>query len=165
MEFIKTPVSLTKLKPLTVSITTNCGAFLKIGIPDNLTCLLKNVYGGQEATVRIGHWTTDWLKIGKGEQQGCMLSPCSFNFYAGYIMRNTRLDESQTRIRIAGRNINNLRYTGDTNLMAEIEEELEFVNESERGEWKSWFKLNSHKTNIMASSLITSWQMRKNWKQ
>ena len=89
------------------------------GIPDNLTCLLKNLYAGQEATVRSGHGTTNWFQIGKEIHQGCILSPCLFNFYAGYIMRNSGLDEAQAGIKIARRNINNLRYTDDTTLMAE----------------------------------------------
>ena len=96
----------------------------KMGIPDHLTCLLKNLYAGQEATVRTGHGTTDWFKIGKGVRQGCILSPCLFNLYAEYIMRNAGLEETQAGIKIAGRNINNLRYADDTTLMAESEEEL-----------------------------------------
>ena len=95
-----------------------------MGIPDHLTCLLTNLYAGQEATIRTGHGTTDWCQIGKGVCQGCILSPCLFNFYAEYIMRNTGLEETQVGIKIAGRNINNLRYAGDTTLMAESEEEL-----------------------------------------
>ena len=95
-----------------------------MGIPDHLTCLLRNLYAGQEATVRTEHGTMDWFKIGKGVYQGCILSPCLFNFYAEYIMQNTRLDESQAGIKIAGRNISNLRYADDTSLMAESEEEL-----------------------------------------
>ena len=94
-----------------------------MGIPDHLTCLLRNLYAGQETTVRTGHGTTDWFQIGKGVPQGCILSPCLFNFYAEYIMRNAGLDEAQTGIKIAGRNINNLRYADDTTLMAESEEE------------------------------------------
>ena len=96
----------------------------EMGIPDHLTCLLRNLYAGQEATVRTGHETTDWFQIGKGGRQGCTLSPCLFNFYAEYIMRNTGLEERQAGIKIAGRNINNLRYADDTTLMAESEEEL-----------------------------------------
>ena len=95
----------------------------EMGIPDRLTCLLRNLYAGQEATVRTGHGTTDWFQIGKGVHQGCTLSPCLFNFYAEYIIRNARLDEAQAEIKIAGRNINNLRYADDTTLMAETEEE------------------------------------------
>jgi len=95
-----------------------------MGIPDHLTCLLRNLYAGQEATVRTGHGTTDWLQIGKGVCQGCILSPCLFKVYAEYIMRNAGLDEVQAGIKIAGRNINNLRYADDTTLMAESEEEL-----------------------------------------
>ena len=93
-------------------------------IPDHMTCLLRNLYAGQEAIVRLRHVTADWFKIGKGVCQGCILSPCLFNFYAEYIMRNARLDEAQTEIKISGRNINNLRHADDTTLMAEIEEEL-----------------------------------------
>ena len=95
-----------------------------MGIPDHLTCLLRNLYVGQEATVRTGHGTTDWCQIGKGVGQGCILSPCLFNLYAKYIMRNARLEEAQAGIKIAGRNINNLRYADDTTLMEESEEEL-----------------------------------------
>ena len=95
-----------------------------MGIPDHLTCLLRNLYAGQEATVRTGHGTTDWFRVGKGVRQGCILSPCLFNLFAEYIMRNVGLEEAQAGIKIAGRNINNLRYTDDTALMAESEEEL-----------------------------------------
>ena len=102
----------------------------KMGIPDPLTCPMRNLYAGQEATVRNGHGTTDWFQIGKGVRQGCILSPCLFNFYAEYIMRNAGLKETQAGIKIAGRNINNLRYADDTTLMAESEEELK----TERGE-------------------------------
>ena len=102
-----------------------------MGIPDHLTCLLGNLCTGQEATVRTGHGTTDWFQIGKGVRQGCLLSPCLFNLYAEYIMQNARLDEAQAGIKIARRNINNLRYTDDTTLMAESKE---LLDESERGE-------------------------------
>ena len=95
-----------------------------MGIPDHLTCLLRNLYADQEATVRPGHGTTDWFQIGKGVHQGCILSPCLFNIYAEYIMRNAGLEEAQAEIKIVGRNINNLRYADDTTLMAESEEEL-----------------------------------------
>ena len=98
-----------------------------MGIPDNLTCLLRNLYVGQEATVRTGRGTTDWFQIGKGERQGYMLSPCLFNFYAEYIMRNAGLEEAQAGIKIAGRNINNLRYSDDTTFMVENEEELKIL--------------------------------------
>ena len=112
-------------KPLTVWITTNCGKFFKkMGIPDQITCLLRNLYAGQESIARIGHGTTDWFQIRKGVHQGRILSPCLFNFYAEYIMRNAGLEEAQAGIKIAGRNINNLRYVDDTTLMAESEEEL-----------------------------------------
>ena len=111
-------------KPLTVWIKTNCGKFLEMGIPDHLTCLLRNLYAGQEATVRNGNGTTDWFQIDKEVCQGCILSPCLFNLYAEYIMRNPGLDEAQAGIKIAGRNINNLKYEDDTTLMAESQEEL-----------------------------------------
>ena len=113
-------------KPLTVWITINCGKFWKRWnkLMNHLTCLLRNLYAGQEATVRTGHGTTDWFQIGKGVRQGCILSPCLFNFYAEYIMRNAGLEEAQAGIKIARSNINNLRYADDTTLMAESEEEL-----------------------------------------
>ena len=134
--------------------------FQEMGIPDHLTCLLKNWYAGQEATVRTGHGTTDWFQIGKGVQQGCISSPCLFNFYAEYIMRNAGLEEAQAGIKIAGRNINNLRYADDTTLMAESEEELKSLLlkvkvESE----KAGLKLNIQKPKIMACGPITSWQI------
>ena len=126
--FWKTSVSalLTMPKPLTVWITINWKILKEMGIPDHLTCLLRNLYAGQEATVRTGHGTTDWFQIGKGVPQGFILSPCLFNFYAEYIMRNAGLEEAQAGIKIARRNINNLRYTDD-NLMAECEEELKHL--------------------------------------
>ena len=111
-------------KPLTVWITINWKILREMGIPDHLTCLLRNLHAGQETTVRTGHGTTDWFQIGKGVRQGCILSPCLFNFCAEYIMRNAGLEETQTGIKIAGRNINHLRYADDTTLMAESEEEL-----------------------------------------
>ena len=107
------------LKPLTVWITTNWRILKEMGRPDHLTCLLRNLCAGQEATVRTGHETTDWFQIGKGVRQGCILSLCLFNFCAEYIMGNAWLDEAQAGIKIAGRNINNLRYADDTTLMAE----------------------------------------------
>ena len=128
--------------------------------PDHFICLLRNLYAEQEATVRTGHGTMDWFKIGKAVHQGCILSPCLFTLYAEYIMRNPGLDEAQARIKIAGRNINNLRYANDTTLMAESEEELKSLlmkvkDESE----KAGLKLNIQKTKIMASGPITSWQI------
>ena len=120
----KTSISalLTMPKPLTMWITTNCGKFWKMGIPDHLTCLLRNLYAGQEATVRAGHGTTDWFQIGKGGCQGCILPPYLFNLDAEYIIWNARLDEAQAGIKIARRNINHLRHADDTTLMAESEE-------------------------------------------
>ena len=131
-----------------------------MGIPDHLTCLLRNLYAGQEATVKTGHGTTDWFQTGKGVHQGYILSPCLFNFYAEYIMRNTGLEETQAGIKIAGRNINNLRYEDDTTLMAESEEELKslLMKVKEESE-KVGLKLNIQKTKIMASGPITSWQI------
>uniref|UniRef100_A0A8C0ACV3 Reverse transcriptase domain-containing protein n=1 Tax=Bos mutus grunniens TaxID=30521 RepID=A0A8C0ACV3_BOSMU len=132
----------------------------EMGIPDHLTCLLRNLYAGQEATVRTGHGTTDWFQIGKGVRQGYILSPCLFNFYAEYIMRNAGLEETQAGIKIAGRNINNLRYADDTTLMAESEEELKslLMKVKEESE-KVGLKLNIQKTKIMASGPITSWEI------
>ena len=127
---------------------------------DGNTCLLRNMYAGQEATVGTGHWTTDWFQIGKGVCQGCVLLPCLLNLYAEYIMRNTGLDEAQAGIKIARRNINNLRYADDTTLMAESEEELKslLMKAKEESE-KVGLKLNIQKTKIMASGPITSWQI------
>ena len=131
-----------------------------MGIPDHLTCLLRNLYAGQEATVRTGHETTDWFQIGKGVRQGCILSPCLFNFYAEYVVRNAGLEEAQAGIKIARRNINHLRYADDTTLMAESEEELRslLMKVKEESE-KVGLKLNMPKTKIMASSPITSWEI------
>ena len=130
----------------------------EMGIPDHLICLLINLYAGQEATVRTGHGTIDWIQIKKGVHQGCMLSPCLFNLYAEYIMRNTELDETQAGIKIAGRNINNLRFADDTTLMAESEELKSLLMKVKEGSEKVDFRLNIQKTNIMASGPITSWQ-------
>ena len=131
-----------------------------MGIPDHLTCLLRNLYAGQEATVRTGHGTTDWFQIGKGVHQGCTLSPCLFNLHAEYIMRNAGLDEAQVGIKIAGRSIINLRYADDTTLMTESKEELKslLMNVKEENE-KAGLKLNIQKTKIMACSPITLWQI------
>ena len=144
-------------KPLTVWITVNCGNSERDGTPDHFTCLLRNLNAGQEATARTRHGTTDWFKIGKGARQGCILSPCLFNLYADYIMRNAGLEGAQAGIKIARRNINNFRYADDTTLIAESEEELKSLlmkvkEESER----PGLKLNIQKTKIMASSPITS---------
>ena len=132
----------------------------EMGIPDLLTCLLKNLYSGQEATVRTRHGTTDCFQIGKGVRQVCILSPCLFNFYAEYIMRNAGLEEAEAGIKIARRNINNLRYADDTTLMAESEEELKslLMKVKEQSE-KVGLMLNIQKTKIMASGPITSWQI------
>ena len=129
-------------------------------IPEHVTCLLRNLYAGQEATVRTGHGTTDWFQIGKGVRQGYILSPCLFNFYSEYIMRNAGLEEAQNGIKIAGRNINNLIYVDDTTLMAESEEELKslLMKVKEESE-KDGLKLNLQKTKIVTSSPITSWQI------
>ena len=132
----------------------------EMGIPDHLTCLLRNLYAGQEATVRTGHGTTDWFQTGKGVPQGCTLSPCLFNFYAEYIMRNAGLKEAQAGIEIAGINTSNLRYANDTTFMAESEEELKslLLKVKEESE-KVGLKLNIQKTKIMASGPITSWEI------
>ena len=131
-----------------------------MGIRDHLTCLLRNLYAGQEATVRTGHGTTGWFQIGKGVRQGYILSPCLFNFYAEYIMRNVGLEETQAGTKIAGRNINNLRYADDTTLMAESEEELKsLLMKVKKESEKVGLKRNIQKMKIMASSLITSWQI------
>ena len=131
-----------------------------MGIPDHLTCLLRNLYAGQEATVRTGHGTTDRFQVGKGGHQGCILSPCLFNFYAEYILRNARLEETQAGIKIAGRNINNLRYADDTTLMAKSEEELKsLLRKVKEDGGKVGLKLNIQKTKIMASGPITSWEI------
>ena len=130
------------------------------GMPEQLTCLLRNLYAGQEATVRTGHGTTDWFQIGNGVRQGCILSPCLFNLSAEYIMRNAGLEEAQAGIKIARRNTNNLKYANDITLMAESEEELKslLMNVKEESK-KVGLKLNIQKTKIMASSPITSWQI------
>ena len=131
-----------------------------MGIPDHLTCLLRNLYEGQEAPDRTLHGTTDWFKIGKGVRQGYILSPCLFNLYTEYIIRNARLDESQVGIKIARRNIYNLRYADDTTLMAKSEEELQslLMRVKEESE-KAGLKLNIQKAKIMASGPITSWHI------
>ena len=131
----------------------------EMGIPDHLTCLLRNLYSGQEATVRTWHGTTDWVQIGKGVRQGCILSPCLFNLYAKYITLNAGLDEAQAAIKIAGRNINNLRYEYDTTLLAESEELKTFLMKVKEESEKVGLKLNIQKTKIMASGLITSWKI------
>ena len=131
-----------------------------MGIPDHLTCLLRNLYAGQEAAIRTGHGTTDWFQIGKGVCQGCILSPCLFNFCAERIMRNAKLDEAQAGIKIAGGNINNLRYADDTTLMAESKEKLKsLLTKVKEESEKVSLKLNIQKTKIMASGPITSWEI------
>ena len=128
-------------------------------LPDHLTCLLRNLYTGQEVAVRTGHGTTDWFQIGKGAHQGCILSPCLFNLYAEYIMRNTGLEEAQAGIKISGRDISNLRYADDTTLMAESEEELKSLLKVKKESEKVGLKPNIQKTKIMAFSPIISWQI------
>ena len=165
----KTSISalLTMSKPLFVWITRNWKILKEMEIPDHLTCLLRNLYAGEEATVRTGHGTTDWFQIGKGVHQGCILSPCLFNLYTEYIMRNARLQEAQAGIKIPGRNINNLRYADDTTLMTESEEELKSLLMKVKEESaKVGLKLNIQKTKIMASDPITSWEIDgRQWKQ
>ena len=131
----------------------------EMGIPDHLTCLLIYQYAGQEATVRSGYGTTDWFQIGKGVCQGCILSPCLFNLYAEYIMRNAGLEEAQAGVKIARRNINNLRYSDDTTLVAESEELKNLLMKVKEESEKVDLKLNIQKTKIMASGPITSWQI------
>ena len=131
---ISTSALLTMPKPLTVWTTTNWKILQEMRLPDHLTCLLRNLYAGQEATVRSGHGTTDWFQIVKGVRLGCILSPCLFNLYAEYIMRNAGLGEVQAVIKIAGKNINNLRYADDTTLMAESKEELKTLLMKVKGE-------------------------------
>ena len=131
--------------------------FKEMGIPDHVTCLLRNLYAGQEATVRTGHGTTDWFQIGKGVLQGCILSPCLFNLYAEYIMQNAGLDETQAGIKTARRNINNFKYTDDTTLMAESKEVKSLLMKVKEESEKVGLKLNIQETRIMASS-ITSWK-------
>ena len=133
-----------------------------MGIPDHLTCLLRNLHASQEATARTGHGPTEWFQIGKGVRQGCILSPCLFNFYAEYIMRNPGLEEAQAGIKIAERNINDLRYAEDTTLMAESEEELKSLLmkvKEENEKEKVGLRLNIQKTKIVASGPITSWEI------
>ena len=147
-------------KPLTVWITKKLWKIQEMSIPDHLICLLRNLYAGQEPTVRTGHGKKDWFKIGKGVCQGCILSHCLFNLYAEYIMRNAGLDEVQAEIKIAGRNINNLRYEVDTTLMEESKGELKsFLRKVKQESEKAGLKLNSQKTKIMTSGPITSWQI------
>ena len=154
------PVLLTLLKPLTVDGNKLWKILQEMGIPDHLTCLLRNLYAGQEETVRTRHGTMDWFQTRKGVHHGCILSPCLFNLYAEYIMQNTGLDESQAGIKTAGRNISNLRYTDNTTLMAESEEELNsLLMKLREDSEKAGLTLSIHKTKIMASSLISSWKI------
>ena len=146
-------------KSLSVWLSINWKTLQEMGIPDHLTCLLSNLYAGQEATVRSGHGTTNWFQIGKGVHQGCILSPCLFNFYAEYIMRNAGLEEAQAGIKISGRNINNLRHADDTTLMAESEELKSLLMKVTEESKNVGLKLNIQKTKIMASGPITSWQI------
>ena len=146
-------------KPLTVQTTTNWKILKETGIPDHLPCLLRNLYAGQEATVRTGHETTDWFQIGKGVCQICILSPCLFNLYVEYIMRTAGLDEAQAGVKISRRNINNLRYADDTTLVAESEELKSLLMKVQEESEKVGLKLNIQKMKIMASVPITSWQI------
>ena len=147
-------------KPLTVDHNKLWKILKEMGIQNHLTWLLRNLYAGQEAKVRTVHGTTDWFQIGKEVRQGCILSPCLFNLYAEYIMRNARLAEAQTGIKIAGRNINNLRYADDTIFIAESEKELKsFLMKIKEENEKVGLKLNIQKTKITVSSPITSWQI------
>ena len=133
-----------------------------MGVKDHLSCLLRNLFAGQEATVRTGHGTTDWFQIGKGVCQGCILPPCLFNLYAEYIMRNARLDESQAGIKISRRNMNNLRYTDDTTFMAGRKEKLKSLLMKVKEESKNaGLKLNIQNIKIMASNPIISWQIEE----
>ena len=141
-------------KPLTVWITTNWKILKDMGIPDHLTCLLRNLYADQEATVRTGHGTTDWFQIGKGICS-CIFSPCLFNLYAEYIIWNAKLDDSQAGIKIAGRNINNLKYADDSTLMAESEEELKSLLMRVKESEKAGLKVNIKKAKIIVSGPIT----------
>ena len=138
-----------------------------MGIPDHPTCLLRNLYAGQEATVRTRHGTMDWFQIGKGVCQGCILSPCLYNLYAVYVKRNAGLDEAQAEIKLARRNISNLRYADNTNLLAESKEELKsLLMKVKDNNEKAGLKLNIQKIKIMASGPITSWQIDgAKWKQ
>ena len=148
-------------------ITTNWKILKEMGIPDQLTCLLRNLNADQEATVRTGHGTTDWFKIGKAVRQGCILSLCLFNLRAEYIMQNARLDKAQAGIKIAGRNINNLKYADDIMVIAESKEELKslMMKVKEESE-ESGLKLNIQETKVMASGPIISWQIEgEKWKQ
>ena len=145
-------------KLLTVWITIKWKILEEIGIPDHLTCLLRNLYAGQEATVRTGHGTTDWFKIVKGVRQACIVPLCLFNLYAGYTMRNAGLEEAQAGIKIAKRNINNLRYADDPTLMAESGELKGILMKVKEESEKTGLKLNIQKTKIMASCAISSVQ-------
>ena len=153
-----TSVLLTIPEPLTVWITTNWKILKEMGIPDHLTCLLGNLYVGQEATVKTGRGITDWFQIGKGVCEGCILSRCLFNLYAEYIIRNARLDEARAEIKIDRRNISNLRYSDVTTLMAESEELKSLLMKVKEESEKAGIKLIIQKTKIMASDSITSWQ-------
>ena len=155
--FRKTCISALSImpKPLTVDHNKLWKILKEMEIPDHLTCLLRNLYAGQEATVRTGHRTTDWFQIGKGIRQGCILSPCLFNLHAEYIMRNAGMDEAQAGIKIARRNINNLRYADDTTLMAESEELKSLLMKVKEESEKVDLKLNIQNTKIMASRPIT----------
>ena len=149
------------LKPLTCGSQQTVENSSRNGNTRHLTCVLRNLYAGEEVTVRNGHGTTDWFQIGKGVHESCLLllSPCLFNLYTEYIMRNTRLDEAQAGIKIAGRNINNLRYADNTTFMAESEKEQKRLLKVKEGSEKVGLRCNIQKNKIMASGPITSWQI------
>ena len=155
------------LKPLIIWITTKWKILKEMGIPNHLTCLLRNLYAGQEATVRTGHETTDWFQIGKGVSQGYILSPCLFNLHAEYIMQNARLDEAQAGIKTARRNINSLRYEYDTTIMAESKEELKsLLMKVKEDSEKAGLKLSIQKTRSWhLFPLLHGKEMGKQWKQ
>ena len=147
-------------KPSIVWITTTWKILQEMGIPDHLTCLMRNLYSSQEVTFKPGHGTRDWFQIEKGVRQGCILSPCLFNLYAEYIMQNAWLDEAQAGIKVAKRNINNLRYANDTTLMEESEKELKsLLMKVKEDSEEVGLKLNIQKTKIMASGPVTLWQI------
>ena len=152
-------MSLTTLKPLSVDHSKTWKILQEMGLPAHLTYLWRNLYADQEATVKTGHGTMGWFQTGKGVRQGCILSPCLFNFYAEYIMQNAGLDETQAGVKIARRNTNHLRYADDITFMAESEELKSILMKVKEESEKAGLKLNIQKTKIIASGPITSWQI------